>query len=114
MKTIPAQKTKLNTPYITVNKTVIGRATKNKAARTKQPPKINNKIGMTGTVLPVSPFPAREFNCLCVTATPTNTPPTIPDAIQRICEDKETWVDAFIDSIEKKEKKTRNKLCGII
>ena len=107
MKAIPAQKTKLNTPYIAVSKTVIGTATKNKAVKTKQPPKINNKVGMAGMVLPVSPFPAREFNCLCVTATPTTTPATIPDVIQRICEDKETWVDAFIDSIEKKAKKQR-------
>ena len=113
MKAIPAQKTKLNTPYIAVSKTVIGRATKNKAARTKQLPNMNNKVGMAGMVLPVSPFPAREFNCLCVTATPTTTPATIPDAIQRICEDKETWVNAFIDSIEKKAKRTKNKLCGI-
>jgi hypothetical protein len=115
MRPTPAQKTKFKTPKcVGVGKPVRGRVTKNEANKIKQPPSTNNKIAMAGMVLPVSLFP-REPNCLRVTATPRTKPTATPEAIQRTCENKEKFLDAFkfIETIIEKAKSAITTLCGI-
>jgi len=115
MKTTLAQKMKLKTPKcVGVRKPVGGRVMKNSANKIKQPPSVNNKIAIAGMVLSVSLFPI-ELNCLIVTAITRTKPTAIPEAIQRTCENKETFLDAFkfVKKIIEKAKSAITKLCGI-